>query len=84
MSTSSSQPDDWRAQALRAMEGVEQSINPTAEEKQLSKRQEQNWLALMIVKIALVAVLSVGLVWFGGFGWIFAVVLVAWFLFWPR
>jgi nitrate reductase NapE component len=83
MSTSS-QHDDWRAEAMRSMEALEQSINPTAEEKLLSKRQEQNWLALMLVKLALVGLLSVGLVWFGGFGWIFAIVLVAWFLFWPR
>ena len=41
-------------------------------------------LGTVFVKIALVIALAVPLVWLGGFGWLFAIGLVTWYLFWPR
>lgn len=69
--------EDWRAEALRRMEQVEQ------EPVEQPKRRD-NWLATVIAKIALLIVLSVALVYFAGWGFLAAPVFAAWFLFWPR
>ncbi len=75
MSTSSSQ-DDWRTQALRNMEQADQPLP--------SHKRQDNWAATVMLKFGLLILLTIPLVWFGGFGVLFAVALVAWYLFWPR
>ncbi len=75
MSTSSSQ-DDWRAQALQNMEQADQPATP--------HERQDNWAATVMLKFGLLILLTIPLVWFGGFGFLFAVALVAWYLFWPR
>ena len=59
------------------MEHVEQAEIP-------HRKQKDGWLGLVALKLVGLVVLSVPLVYIGGFGWLLAVGLVAWFLFWPR
>lgn len=73
MSTSSS--DDWRAAALRQLE--EADTVPLEAPKTAD-------IGPVLGKIALLIVLSLGLVFFLGFGTLFAVGLVGWYLFWVR
>lgn len=68
--------DDWRAQALRNME--------LADEQAPQHKRQDNWLALVAAKLGILAVTSVVLVYFFGFGLLFAPALVGWYLFWPR
>jgi hypothetical protein len=73
--------DDWRAQALRNLEAAEQQpLNP---EQATPQRAEGYWTGVA-VKLVFLALLSVGLVYFGGWGFLAAPVFVAWLLFWPR
>jgi hypothetical protein len=68
--------EDWRAQALRNMELADEPIP--------QRQRQDGWLGLVIAKLALLVVLSAGLVWFAGYGMLFATGLVGWYLFWPR
>jgi len=73
--------DDWRAQALRNLEAAEQqTLNP---EQAGPPRAETDWTGVA-AKLAVLVLLSVGLVYFGGWGFLAAPVFVAWLLFWPR
>ena len=75
MSISSSQ-DDWRSQAVRNMEQADQ---PPPE-----RERQDGWAATVMLKFGLLILLTIPLVWIGGFGVLFAAALVAWYLFWPR
>ena len=75
-SMSTTPQEDWRKQALRQMEHTDQPIP--------ERKCEDGWLGTVALKMVLLIVLSVPLVWIGGFGWLFAIALVAWYLFWPR
>ncbi|MBN2022041.1 MAG: hypothetical protein JW809_04545 [Pirellulales bacterium] len=77
---SASSQEDWGGRALGAVE----TANTREALRELTRRQERHWLGAILVRFALLIFLSVGLIWFGGFSWLFAVLLVAWFLFWPR
>ncbi|OHB67872.1 MAG: hypothetical protein A2V70_03295 [Planctomycetes bacterium RBG_13_63_9] len=48
------------------------------------RRRQDNWAAVVVVKLTALVLLSLGLVCFLGYGWLFASVLVGWYLFWPR
>jgi hypothetical protein len=54
-----------------------------ADEEQPYERQS-GAVGIIIAKIALLVVLSVGMVIFLGYGWLFSVVLIGWFLFATR
>ncbi|NQU20085.1 MAG: hypothetical protein HQ567_02300 [Candidatus Nealsonbacteria bacterium] len=75
MSTSSSQ-DDWRAQALRNMEEADQPAAP--------HERQDNWAATVLLKFGLLILLTIPLVWIGGYGFLVATGMAAWYLFWPR
>jgi len=68
--------EDWRAQALQQME--------LAEQEELASSVATGSMKIVAAKIVFLVVLSLFLVLFLGFGWLFAVVLVGWYLFWPR
>ena len=73
MSTTSE--NDWREQALKNME--------QAEMEQLTPPRTGTSLTMVFAKLALLMVLAVPLV-FLGYSFLFALVLVGWYLFWPR
>ena len=77
LSMSTAPQEDWRAEALRRMETADQQ--PVEQPK-----RQDNWLATVIAKTALLIVLSVALVYFAGWGFLAAPAFAAWFLFWPR
>jgi len=79
MSTHTS-PDDWRAQALRNLEAAEQE---PAEGSPVPVRSSTDW-PLLAAKLVIFVILSVGLIYFGGWGFAIAPIFVAWLLFWPR
>ena len=74
------QSDDWRAQALRNLEAsdCEPHEGPPA-----AVRSDGYW-AVVAAKLVLLSFLSVGLVYFGGWGFLAAPIFVTWLLFWPR
>ena len=80
MDTSSS--EGWREQALRQMERSEQAEQ--AEQRELAQSPVVGQLGVMLLKVAILVPVSVALVIFLGYGWLFAVALVGWYLFWPR
>ena len=55
-----------------------------ADEPVPQRKRQDNWLAVVVTKITLLIVLSAGLVFFLGWGFLAAPALVAWYLFWPR
>ncbi|MEE9603373.1 MAG: hypothetical protein V3V75_08720 [Thermoguttaceae bacterium] len=67
--------NDWRAQALRNME--------QAEPEQLTPPKTGTSLTMVFAKLALLMVLAVPLVCLG-YSFLFALILVGWYLFWPR
>jgi len=73
--------DDWRAQALRNLEAAEQQ---TLHPQQAAPRRAEGYWTGVAAKVAVLVLLSVGLVYFGGWGFLAAPVFVAWLLFWPR
>ncbi|MHC4178630.1 MAG: hypothetical protein ACYSWU_14055 [Planctomycetota bacterium] len=68
--------EDWRAQALRNMEAADQPVP--------ERKRQDGWLGTLLLKVVLLVVMSAVLVWFGGWGFLAAPVLAAWYLFWPR
>jgi len=75
MSTSSQQ-DDWRAEALRNMELADQPVE--------QPKRRDGWLALVATKLVLLVLFSIVLIYFLGWGFLIAPAFAAWFLFWPR
>lgn len=68
--------EDWRAQAVRNMELAEEPVPQPS--------RQGGPLGLVLLKIALLIAMSVGLVWFAGWGFLAAPVFAAWYFFWPR
>ena len=68
--------ENWRAQALRNME--------LADEPVPERKRQDGWLATVLLKMVLLAVMSVGLIWFAGWGFLAAPAFAAWYFFWPR
>ncbi len=77
MTTSSS--EDWREQALRQME-----LSQQTEQRELAHSPATGQLGVLLLKVAILVPVSVALVVFMGYGWLFAGALVGWYLFWPR
>lgn len=68
--------EDWRTRALEQMEQSEQA--------ELSSSVASSSMAVVVAKLIFLAVLSLFLVLFLGYGWLVAVLFVGWYLFWPR
>ena len=72
---SSTSENHWRAQALQNMEQHEQ--------EQLAPPVTGTSLGIVFAKIGLMIVLSIPLI-FVGWGFLPALAVVGWYLFWPR
>ena len=48
------------------------------------RKRKDGWVGVALLKMFLLVVMSVGLVWLGGWGLLAAPAFAAWYLFWPR
>jgi len=46
--------------------------------------RQDNWAATVLLKFGLLILLTIPLVWIGGYGFLVATGMAAWYLFWPR